>query len=57
MAKTQTFGDKQKKKKADSKIYVKVIKGVPSKTGSLRILESFVSVNDVAELEKMDFTK
>ena len=30
MAKTQTFGDKTKKKKAEEKMYVKVVKGVPS---------------------------
>ncbi|MDD3125744.1 MAG: DUF4295 family protein [Candidatus Kapabacteria bacterium] len=58
MAKTQTFGDKTKKKKAEEKMYVKVVKGVPSpKTGSLRFLETFVSVKDLAELDKMDFTK
>jgi hypothetical protein len=57
MAKTQTFGDKAKKKKEDDKIYVKVVKGVPSKTGSLRFLESFISVKDLTELDKMDFTK
>ena len=58
MAKQQTFGDKSKKKKGDEKIYVKVIKGVPSpKTSALRFLESFVTVKDLAELDKMDFTK
>lgn len=58
MAKTQTFGDKTKKKKGTEKISVKIVKGVPSpKTGSLRFLESFVSVQDLSELDKMDFTK
>lgn len=58
MAKTQTFGDKMKKKKGDDKVYIKVIKGVPSqKTGALKILQNFVAINDVAEIEKMDFTK
>lgn len=57
MAKTQTFGDKLKKKKADERINVKVIKGVKSNSGSLRFLESFVRVNDLNELDKMDFSK
>jgi hypothetical protein len=57
MAKTQTFGDKLKKKKADERINVKVIKGVKSNSGSLRFLESFVKVNDLNELDKMDFSK
>jgi len=58
MAKQQTFGDKLKKKKGDDKIYVKIVKGVrSSKTGSLRFLETFVAVKDIAELDKMDFTK
>ncbi len=58
MAKTQTFGDKMKKKAAENKVIVKVIKGTPSvKTGALKILESYVAINDVAEIEKMDFTK
>ena len=58
MAKQQTFGDKSKKKKTDEKVYVKIVKGVPSaKTGALRFLESFVAVKDLAELDKMDFTK
>ncbi len=58
MAKTQTFGDKTKKKKAVEMINVKVIKGVPStKTNALRFLESFIQVADVAEIEKMDLTK
>ncbi len=58
MAKQQTFGDKLKKKKGDDRTFVKVVRGVPSpKTGSLRFLETFVAVKDLAELDKMDFTK
>lgn len=55
MAKTQTFGDKLKK---DSKkpqfINVRVIKGYRSERGSIKYLERFVRVNDLAEVEKID---
>ena len=58
MAKQQTFGDKLKKKKqADVGINVKIIKGMKSDTGSIRFVEKFVKVNDIAELDKMDFNK
>lgn len=54
MAKQQTFGDKVKKKKQESlKINVRVLKGVRSDKDSLRILESFVQVDDLNELEKL----
>jgi hypothetical protein len=55
MAKTQTFGDKLKKKKAlESGINVKVIKGFRSESGSVCYLEKFVKVNDLSELEKVE---
>jgi glycerol-3-phosphate responsive antiterminator len=57
MAKTQTFGDKLKKKKADDGIHVKVVKGVRTEKGSLAYLERFVKVNDLSELDKIDVSK
>jgi len=57
MAKTQTFGDKLKKKKADSGVNVKVIKTMRSDTGALRFTESFVKVNEISEIDKIDFNK
>jgi hypothetical protein len=58
MAKQQTFGDKLKKKKqADVGINVKVIKGMKGDAGTLRFVEKFVRVNDMADLDKMDFNK
>jgi hypothetical protein len=57
MAKTQTFGDKLKKKKADAGIHVKVIKGLKTEKGSLSYLERMVLVKDINELDKIDITK
>lgn len=54
MAKTQTFGDKLKKKDAKTTINVKVIKGYRSEKGTVKFLERFVRVNDIAETEKLD---
>ncbi len=58
MAKTQTFGDKLKKKKlADTGINVKVIKGYRTDEGNMRFVEKFVKVNDVNEIAKIDINK
>jgi len=58
MAKTQTFGDKMKKKKhADLFINVKVVKGFRTDEGNLRFVEKFVKVQDTNELEKIDISK
>jgi hypothetical protein len=55
MAKTQTFGDKVKKKKiGDGRINVKVVKGFKSDDGATRFIEKFVKVTDLAELEKIE---
>ena len=55
MAKTQTFGDKVKKKKVgDGRINVKVVKGFKSDDGSTRIIEKFVKVTDLAVLDKIE---
>ncbi|MFN8362004.1 MAG: hypothetical protein U0264_19020 [Candidatus Kapaibacterium sp.] len=57
MAKQQTFGDKLKKKSADSRINVKIIKGFRSDKGSIKFVERFVKVNDLAEVDKIDISK
>ena len=57
MAKTQTFGDKLKKKKQDQRIYVKVIKWFKDDArGTLRSMEKIVPVNDIAEVDKIDIS-
>jgi len=58
MAKTQTFGDKLKKKKqVDVGINVKVIKGYRTDDGNMRFMEKFVRVNDVNDIAKIDINK
>ena len=52
MAKTQTFGDKNKKK-ADTRVNVKVIKAFRSDKGNMRFTEKFVLVNDASEIDKI----
>jgi hypothetical protein len=54
MAKAQTFGDKLKKKKADTRVHAKVIQGFRTPEGAMRFTERFVTVNDVNELEKVE---
>lgn len=51
MAKTQTFGDKSKKKTGPQKISVKVIKAFRSDTGSVKFVERFVKVDDVGQID------
>ncbi len=58
MAKTQTFGDKLKKKRDDGRLNVKVIKWYNDETrGTLRTLERFVKVTDINEVDKIDISK
>ncbi len=57
MAKQQSFSDKLKKKRADSGINVKVIKGFKSDEGSVKFIEKFVKISDIAEIDKIDITK
>ena len=57
MAKQQTFGDKSKKKAGDTKISVKVIKAFRSEKGTIKYMERFVKVDDVGQIEKMDFSR
>lgn len=59
MAKTQTFGDKQKKGKAAEFTTVKVIKWYKdeNRNNNLRILEKLVKVKELGELDKIDVQK
>lgn len=57
MAKAQSFGDKLKKKKAESKPVVKVIKGFKGTDGSVRFVEQFMKVDDIAEVDKIDINR
>jgi hypothetical protein len=58
MAKVQTFSDKLKKKRADTRIFVKVIKWYKSEErGSLRTIERLVPVTDPSEIENIDIIK
>ena len=57
MAKQQTFGDKSKKKVGETKISVKVIKAFRSEKGTVKYMERFVKVDDVVQIEKMEFTR
>ena len=54
MAKTQTFGDKVKKKHAeDTRINVKVVQGVNSYRGSIRFVEKMVKVDSLDQLNNI----
>ncbi len=55
MAKQQTFADKLKKKKGDTRISVKVVKGFKTEKGSVRFLQKMVKVDDLNQLANVDF--
>ncbi len=58
MAKTQSFADKVKKKKLDTKISIKVIKWFNDETrGTLRTMERLVKVEDINQIDKIDILK
>lgn len=57
MAKQQTFGDKSKKKAGPQKISVKVVNSFRSAEGTTKFKEKFVQVDDLGQLDKMDFTR
>jgi hypothetical protein len=57
MAKQQTFGDKGKKKAGDTKISVKVIKAFRSDKGTVKYMERFVKVDDIGQVDKIDFSR
>lgn len=56
MAKQQTFGDKVKKKQqTDTRVSVKVIKGIKSpERGSVRFITKMVKVDNIDQLDKID---
>ncbi|MBI5325763.1 MAG: hypothetical protein HZB41_10925 [Ignavibacteriae bacterium] len=53
MAKQQSFSDKVKKKKGDSKIHVKVIYSFKSDEGNVRFNQKLITVDDLNQLEKV----
>jgi hypothetical protein len=55
MAKQQSFGDKNKKKGGPVKISVKVINTFRSAEGTTKFKQKFVQVDDLGQLDKMDF--
>jgi hypothetical protein len=57
MAKQQTFGDKSKKKKLTEKPTVKIIKGFKGEDGNTHFLETFVKLDDIAAIDKVEITK
>ena len=54
MAKTQTFSDKLKGKEKDTRVSVKIIKGITSEIGSTRFIEKVVKIDDLGQLAKLD---
>lgn len=57
MAKQQTFQDKLKKMKTDSRVNVRVIKAYRSDKGSVKFVERFVKVDDANQIEKIDISR
>ena len=57
MAKQHTFGDQTMKKAGESKISVLVIKAFRSEKGTIKYMERFVKVDDVGQIDKMEFTR
>jgi hypothetical protein len=57
MAKAQSFGDKLKKKKEESKPVVKVIKGFTNNDGSVKFVEQFMKLDDINQVDKIDINR
>ncbi|MFM7774694.1 MAG: hypothetical protein ACKOAX_08990 [Candidatus Kapaibacterium sp.] len=57
MAKQQTFQDKLKKMKTDSRVNVRVIKAYRSDKGTVKFVERFVKVDDANQIEKIDISR
>lgn len=57
MAKQQTFQDKLKKLKTDSRVNVRVIKAYRSDKGTVKFVERFVKVDDANQIEKIDISR
>ncbi len=57
MAKQQTFQDKLKKLKTDTRVNVRVIKAYRGDKGTIKFMERFVKVDDVNQIEKIDISR
>jgi hypothetical protein len=57
MAKTQSFGDKGKKKAVSTKVSVKVIKAFRSDKGTVKFVERFVKIDDIGQVDKIDISR
>lgn len=53
MAKQQSFADKAKKKRVDSGINVKVVKGMKTDKGTFKFSEKFVRLDDIAKVTEI----
>lgn len=53
MAKKQTFGDKNKNKKKETGVNVKVISAVKSDKGTFKFNEKFVKLDDIAKVSEI----
>lgn len=57
MAKTQSFGDKNKKKTQDTRVNVKVIQAFRSDKGTIKYVERFVKLDDIGQVEKIEISR
>ncbi|MBL7998144.1 MAG: hypothetical protein JNL32_05845 [Candidatus Kapabacteria bacterium] len=57
MAKQQTFNDKLKKLKSDTRVNVRVIKAYRSDKGTVKFLERFVKLDDIGQVDKVDISR
>lgn len=57
MAKQQTFSDKLKKQKSDTRINVRVIKAYRSDKGTVKFVERFVKVEDANQIDKIEISR
>ena len=57
MAKQQTFGDKLKKKGEAQKMSVKIVRGFKGPEGTIKFKERLVQVDDLGQVDKMDFSE
>lgn len=53
MAKQQSFADKAKKKRTESGINVKVVKGMKTDKGTFKFTEKFVRIDDIAKVSEI----
>ena len=55
MAKQQTFGDKVGKKTASQLMTVKVVRGFRGPAGTIKFKDRLVQVENLGQIDKMDF--